>query len=219
MTGAADIFSLFSTPLGIHIVKLSWALAALVIAVLIGKALQASVVYLLSLTGVNSLSERIGLEKLLRKAEIKNPFSELAGDIAFWAFLFSSVVWIIYAFRFLRAISILRFTLHYISVNVVSAVFVFMLAVLLAFLLSQLISFIGALIYLPGYKLIARINLYVVVIFGAVAGLEKLGIPSSDIFRPDIILGFFALSGAIAFGLGCKDIAANFLANFLRGSR
>ena len=219
MTGAADIFSLFSTPLGIHIVKLAWALAALVVVVLIGKALQSAVVYLLNLTGVNSLSERIGLEKILRKAEIKNPFSELAGDVAFWAFLFSSVVWIIYAFKFLRAISILRFTLHYISVNVVSAVFVFVLAVLLAFLLSQLISFIGALIHLPGYKLIARINLYVVVIFGAVAGLEKLGIPSSDLFRPDIILGFFALAGAIAFGLGCKDIAANFLANFLRGSR
>lgn len=219
MGNAADIFSLFSTPLGVHIAKLFYALLFLIAAVLVSKAVQVAVVYILNLIDINSLSEKIGLEKILRKSEIKNPFSELAGDAAFWAVLFALVVWMIYAFQFIRAINILRFTLHYISVNVVSAAFVFILAVILAFLISGLISFIGALVYLPGYKLIARINLYVVIIFGAVAGLDKLGIPSKEIFRPDIILGFFALAGAIAFGLGCKDIAANFLANFMRGGR
>ena len=219
MPEATNIFSLCSTPLGIHIIKLFYALVVLIAAVLVSKAIQSVIIYVLNIISINSLSEKIGLEKILRKSEIKNPVSELAGDAAFWAALFSMVVWIIYAFKFVRAIGILRFTLHYMSVNVISSVFVFILSVVLAFLLSAIISFIGALVYLPGYKLIARINLYVVIIFGGVAGLDKLGIPAADIFRPDIILGFFALAGAIAFGLGCKDIAANFLANFLRGSR
>jgi len=211
------LFDLFVTPLGIHVQKLLLALLLVVVSFLFAKLAQIIVVYLLDLVNADKLSEKIQLKALLKKVELGDSFIQLAGDVVFWLALIFAGIKIIYLMQFNRALDILRIVLSYVTVNVVSAVFVLVLSVIFASILSGVILFIGGLINLPGYKLIARVNQYVVVIFGIVLGLEKLGIAASVFLaRPDIILGFFALSGAIAFGLGCKDLAENFLANFLR---
>lgn len=216
----ADILSLFSTPLGVHIQKLAFASVLLVAAFLLSKLVQTLFVALLDAIGIEAVSEKIKLKDLLKKAELGTTTSGLLGDIVFWGAFLAMTAAIIYSMQFMRGVAILRTVLSYVTVNAVNASFVLILAVILASFLSGLIVFIGGLINLPGYKLIARVLQYAVVIFGIVLGLEKLGIAASVFLdRPDIILGFFALAGAIAFGLGCKDLAENFLANFLRNSR
>lgn len=217
MAVAQKLFDLFVTPLGIHVQKLLLALLLVVVSFLFAKLAQIIVIYLLDLVNADKLSEKVQLKALLKKTELGDSFIQLAGDVVFWLALIFAGIKIIYLMQFNRALDILRIVLSYVTVNVVSAVFVLVLSVIFASILSGVILFIGGLINLPGYKLIARVNQYVVVIFGIVLGLEKLGIAASVFLaRPDIILGFFALSGAIAFGLGCKDLAENFLANFLR---
>jgi len=214
---AQKLFDLFVTPLGIHVQKLLLALLLVVVSFLFAKLAQMIVVYLLDLVNADKLSEKVQLKALLKKTELGDSFTQLAGEVVFWLALIFGGIKIIYLMQFNRALEILRIVLSYITVNVVSAIFVLVLSVVFASILSGIILFVGGLINLPGYKLIARVNQYVVVIFGIVLGLEKLGIAASVFLaRPDIILGFFALSGAIAFGLGCKDLAENFLANFLR---
>ncbi len=215
-----NIFALFVTPLGIHTQKLLLGLLLVIVSFLGAKIAQMIVVYILDLLNADVLSERIKLRDLLKKTELGDSFSKFSGEVVFWLALIFGGVKIIYLMQFNRALDILRLILSYVTVNVVSAVFVLVLSVVFASILSGIILFAGGLINLPGYKLIARVNQYVVVIFGIVMGLEKLGIAASVFLaRPDIILGFFALAGAIAFGLGCKDMAENFLANFMRNSR
>ena len=220
MVIAQKLFALFVTPLGIHTQKLLLALLLVIVSFLGAKLVQIIVVYILDLLNADKLSEKIQLRALLKKTELGDSFGQLAGDVVFWLVLIFAGVKIIFFMQFNRALEILRAVLSYVALNVVSAVFVLVLSVIFASILSGIILFVGGLINLPGYKFIARINQYVVVIFGIVMGLEKLGIATSVFLaRPDIILGFFALSGAIAFGLGCKDMAENFLANFLRNGR
>ncbi len=212
--------SFLSTSLGVHIQKLGLASLFVVIAFLLAKLVQIVVVYVLDLLNVEKLSDRIKLKGLLKKSELSANTIELLGDLSFWGVFLSLCVAVIYSMGFMRALDILREVLSYVTINAVNASFVLILSVVLASFLSGVILFIGGLINLPGYKLIARVFQYAVVIFGVVLGLDKLGISTSVFLaRPDIILGFFALAGAIAFGLGCKDLAENFLANFLRNSR
>ncbi len=214
----SGLMMLFSTPLGLHIKKMALALIIIVAIALISKLIQIAVLYICRLIRLDGFASQIKLTELLQRTELKSSATELLGDIVFWALLLLGGVALIYAMNFERAIYLLRFMLSYISTNVVSAAFVLVVSVIFASLLSGLILFVGELIFLPGYKFIARINQYVIVVFGIVVGLDKLGISTAMLTSKwDIILGFFALSGAIAFGLGCKDIAASFLANFLRG--
>lgn len=212
--------SVLSTSLGAHIQKLALASLFVVVSFLLAKLVQIVIVYILDLLNVEKLSDRIKLKGLLKKSELSASTIELLGDLSFWGVFLSLCVAVIYSMGFMRALDILREVLSYVTINAVSASFVLILSVIFASFLSGVILFIGGLINLPGYKLIARVFQYAVVIFGVVLGLDKLGISTSVFLaRPDIILGFFALAGAIAFGLGCKDLAENFLANFLRNSR
>lgn len=208
---------LLAAPMVLHIVKLLAALFLTVIAFLLAKGLQVLTVKLLEAIKYEVLADKIGLKSVLKKADIKLSPTELKGVAVFWTVLLGAGLAIIYYMQFTRAYGILRTMFYYVFINVVSAMFILCVAVLLASLLSGMILFIGELINLPGYRLIARVNQYVVVIFGIVFGLDRLGISTvAFLAKPDIILGFFALAGAIAFGLGCKDIAENFLVNFLR---
>jgi|GEM_PF-2039731 len=217
MDAGFEVLSLFTSPIGLHVSKMLAGIALLVSAVLIAKALQAALVYVLKLIKINALSDMIGLTDVIKKAGLSSSLTALCGDIFFWAVVLAGGLKIAYFLGMVKAIVLTRIVVGYLSFNVVYAVFVLVLASIAGAILSGLILFIGALIFLPGYRLIARVAQYVAVIYGIVLALEKLGI-STAVFlaRPDIILGFFALAGAIAFGLGCKDLAAGWLANFLR---
>ena len=212
-----DLAALLAAPMVIHVFKLLIALLLLVAVFLVAKALQFLTVKTLEAIKYEALAEKLGVVSLMKKAGIEGTATQLKGDGVFWAVLVAGGLFIIYSMQFARAYEILRSMSYYVFINVVSAIFILCVAVMLASLLSGIILFIGELIRLPGYRLIARVNQYVVVIFGIVFGLDRLGISTvAFLAKPDIILGFFALAGAIAFGLGCKDIAENFLVNFLR---
>ncbi len=220
MDVAAKMISLFYTPLGIHIQKLILGLILFSIGVLVAKLFQFIAEALLSLINIDKISETIQLKSLVKRADLGDNVAKFLSEIVFWLVLLFGGIKIVYLLSFNRALEILRIIVHYVSINVVSAAFILTLAVVFASFISGMILFIGGLINIPGYKLIARFFQYAVVIYGVVFSLDKLGISTETfLMKPDIILGFFALAGAIAFGLGCKDIAESFLANFLRNSR
>ena len=54
----------------------------------------------------------------------------------------------------------------------------------------------------------------VVIIFAVVAALQQLGVPFfGEVFL--IILGGISLGAALAFGLGCKDLAGRWLSSLI----
>jgi hypothetical protein len=91
------------------------------------------------------------------------------------------------------------------------------LGIFLAGLLSSVIRTVMANLEMEAARPVSRIIYYIVIIFSFLIAIGELG------FKPDwtphigIILGAPALAAAIAFGLGCKDMAADFLHNLFKG--
>ncbi len=88
----------------------------------------------------------------------------------------------------------------------------------LAVFISGLVYLVAANLGLPGAKNISRIIQYFTVIFAFLLALEHLGVgPALLIPSIGVIIGAVGLAIAIAFGLGCKDIMADFVSNLIRG--
>jgi len=101
---------------------------------------------------------------------------------------------------------------------VILAALILGIGVLLASLISGITKAVMANLGLEGAKTVSRLIYYIVIIFTFLAALSELGI-SMDVFIPQIgvIIGAVGLAAAIAFGLGCKDMAADFLHNLFKG--
>jgi hypothetical protein len=90
----------------------------------------------------------------------------------------------------------------------------------LANLIAGVVKLVCLNIGLEGGKSLARAVYYLAVIFSLLAALALLGLrPSAIVAKLDIIVGAPALAAAIAFGLGCKDMAADFLHNIFKGKQ
>jgi small-conductance mechanosensitive channel len=71
---------------------------------------------------------------------------------------------------------------------------------------------------LSNSRTLAKIAQYGVNIFGFLKALEILGISAAIIVASfSVIVGAVGLAFAIAFGLGCKDIAADFVTGLFKG--
>ena len=90
--------------------------------------------------------------------------------------------------------------------------------VFLAGLISTIVRVIMANLGLEGARTVSRVIYYIVIVFIFLAALAELGFdPNSLTPHIGVILGMPALAAAIAFGLGCKDMAADFLHNLFKG--
>jgi small-conductance mechanosensitive channel len=98
------------------------------------------------------------------------------------------------------------------------AVFVLALALFLSVVIAGLVVVIANNVGLSNAKTLAKIAQYSINTVGFLKALEILGISSAIIVASfSVIVGAVGLAFAIAFGLGCKDIAADFLAGIFKG--
>ena len=71
---------------------------------------------------------------------------------------------------------------------------------------------------LPGAKTIGKLTQYAAVVTAFLLAIEQLGIgPALLVPSIGVIIGALGLAVAIAFGLGCKDIMADFISNLIKG--
>ena len=199
-----------------YIVNIILALLLILVGLLIAKGLG----YLTSLVArgirVDQASKQIGFDDLLEKGNIKKSASDLLGDLVYWAILFIAVIGVL-GFFGLPVVYAVVDILSYMS-YVVLAALVLGIGMFLAGLISGIVRTVMGNFGLEGAKIVSRLIYYFVVIFAFLAALAQLGI-GTDLFVPQIgvIIGGVALAAAIAFGLGCKDMAADFLHNLFKG--
>jgi hypothetical protein len=199
------------------LVNLIFALVLLLISLLIAKALQIIVVYVLKALMLDKGLSAVGFTPLLTKGEIKRSPSDLLGDMVYWLAIFIAVTSIAVAYGPANSKELLNMILNY-SVSVIAAVFVLAVSVLLSVVIAGTVMVIASNVGLSNTKTLAKIAQYGVNIFGFLKALEILGISSAIIVASfSVIVGAVGLAFAIAFGLGCKDIAADFVTNLFKG--
>ena len=199
------------------LINLIISLVLLLVALLVAKGLQFIVVSVLKALMLDKGLAAIGFTQFLTKGEIKKAPSDLLGDMVYWLAVFISVTAIAMVFGPSNSKDLLNMLLTY-SVMVIAAAFIMALSVFLSVVIAGVITLIANNMGLSNTKTLAKIAQYAVNVFGFLKALEILGISSAIIVASfSVIVGAVGLAFAIAFGLGCKDIAADFVTNLFKG--
>ncbi len=198
------------------IINLISALFLLLIGLLIARLLAYLVALFFRTIQLDKGSKQIGFDAILERGAIKKRASELLGDLVYWVAAFVVVIGVLGVYG-VPVEPALAKVFGYMGVVFLAAL-ILGIGIFLANLISGIVRVVMANFGLEGARTASRIIYYIVIIFAFLAALTELGI-APDIFVPHlgVIVGAPALAAAIAFGLGCKDMAADFLHNLFKG--
>lgn len=164
---------------------------------------------------IDQLSERIELDALFEKGGITYSLSELIGVICYWLAILVSVMVAINAIGLTIAAELLNKIVLYIP-NVIAAIFILILGMFVATLLRNIVQTAANNAGLAQGKLLSKAVEVIIGIFVIMVALEQLqiGIRITEL-TVSIILGTIGLAVALAFGLGCRDIAGRTVNDFV----
>lgn len=193
--------------IGQFVVNVLLVMVILLIGWLIAKVIRSIVEKLLKSIKIDELSSRIELEGVLTKGGIKYSISELIAVVIYWLTILVTLVVAINAIGLTIAAELLNRVVFYIP-NVIAAIFILIAGMFVATLLKNIVQTIVVNSGLSEDKFFSRIVEVLVMIFAVIIALEQLNIGVHTLqLTLSIILGAFGLGLALAFGLGCKDIA------------
>lgn len=186
-----------------------------VIVILVGMFVAEGVGKLLSKTlskvYLDKASERTGLQRLLQTIGVRLPISRVLGVLVTW-FLYAVVL--IAAAEILQLDQIsefLRSVVLYIP-NVIVAVVIFVVGVIISNFVFTLVKETSANAGFSAAQMLGNLARWSILVFTLMAALVQLNV-ASDLIRI-LFTGFvlmLSLAGGIAFGLGGKDMAKDFL--------
>jgi len=208
----SEVFGKISAPIG----YLALALLILFLGWLLARGLQILVSIVFRAVQLDASSQRVGFTQVLLKGDIKRSPSDLLGDMVYW---------IVLLITFLTVAGVSGFVVPSESVEKVITLLVQIFnAVLVLGLAIYLAGFVAAVVFLIasnsgiGYaKPLSKFAQYTVIITAIIFSLGIIGVRGEWITSSiNVVIGGIALAFAIAFGLGCKDIAGDFINNLFR---
>lgn len=189
------------------------ALLILLIGWLIAEAIQRLIVRILKTIGLDKLADQTQLSAVFAKGGIKQKLSELIGVIVYWLAMLAVVMIVFNALQLTVAAQLLQSVVTFLP-NVIAAVFLLILGIFAAAFLATTVRTAASNAGIAQASAIGQLVQIVVVIFAAVAALQQLRIPFfGEVFL--IILGGISLGCAIAFGLGCKELAGRWVSELI----
>ncbi len=189
------------------------ALLILLIGWLIAKAVQGVLVNVMKTIALDKLADQTQLSTVLTKGGIKYKLSELIGVIVYWLLMLAVVMIVFNALQLTVAAELFQSVVTFLP-NVIAAVFILIVGVFAAAFLATTVRTAASNAGFAQGALMGQFVQTVVVIFVAVAALQQLKIQFfGEVFL--IILGGISLGCAIAFGLGCKDLASRWVSEIV----
>ncbi|MFH1519627.1 MAG: hypothetical protein ABIE75_03545 [Candidatus Omnitrophota bacterium] len=196
--------------LGEYLPKLGGLLLILVIGALIAVGIVALVAKLLVIIKLEKGAKKAKIPQILKKGNIGLSLSELLTEIIFFLIIIGTLI-VALEFYGLTTSGITAQILSYIP-NVIAAVFILILGIFLAILISGIIALVGGNVRIAQAQILANIAKYAIIVVAGLIALNSLGlgvILTNN--SKDIILGGLILALALSFGLGAKSKAEGFL--------
>src|SRR5215218_2948825 len=188
-----------------YIPQLIGALIILIVGYIVAKALQAVVGRVLQAVGFDRWMERGGIKQFFDRAETNQTPASILGTLVFWFVFIIAITMAADALGIPQVSVVLAQLIAYIP-NIIAAILILILAALLANFISGIVR--GA----TGSDILASIAQYAIIVYAVFAALTQLGIAvqlTANTFL--IVLGAVALAGAIAFGIGGREVAQDIL--------
>ncbi len=194
--------------IGQFIVNVLLVIVILIIGWIIAKIIRTLVTRILRVVKLDQLSERIDLDNILTKGGIAYSLSELIGIVCYWLTLLITLAVAINAIGLTVAADLLNRIVLYVP-NIIAAVFILILGMFVATLLSNIVRTAANNAGVAQSKILGKVTEIVVIVFTIAITLEQLGIAAKIIeLIISIVLASLGLAVALAFGLGCRDLAA-----------
>src|SRR3989338_932519 len=188
----------------------------LVVGWMIAKIIKNLVVRVLDVLQIDSYAERVGVDKILGKGGIKFSVAELIGVLSYWVVMLISLVIAISVLNInQQATGLLNTIVLYIP-RVISAIFILILGMFFASFVNTAVQTAAANAGIEQSNLLGRLAQTLIIIFTINSTLKQIQIDISAIENSVlIILSSAGLALALAFGLGCKEIAGKLTQEFL----
>lgn len=204
------------TQIGLFVSNLLLVLFLLLVGWLISKFIvKVGVTKLLKMLKVDDVAGRLELDQILSKGGINNTLSELIGEICYWVSVLITFVVTLNAVGLSVAADLLQRIVLYIP-NIVSAIFILIVGMFASVILRGTIKTSASNMGINHVNFLSKLAEVVVMVFAVAIALEQLQIGARIVeLTISILLASFGLGFALAFGLGCKDIVAKSVGNFL----
>lgn len=201
--------------IGQFLVNVLLVVVILIIGWVISNLIKTLVSKVLKVIQLDELSKRIELDNLLSKGGIKYTLSELLGIICYWLTLLITFVVAINSIGLTVAADLLNRIILYVP-NIIAAIFILILGMFVAKLLSNIVKTAAGNAGISQANLLSKFVEMVTIIFAIIITLEQLNIGYKIIeLVISILLASMGLGLALAFGLGCKDIAGKIISEFI----
>lgn len=189
--------------IGAMIILIVGWIVAKMIRLLVDKALKAA--------QFDKLANKSGISGVLRKGGMNVTAREVFANLVYWLIIIMVLVMVVNALGLPKASDVLASLFAYVP-QVIAALFILVVAMFLASFVSGIVRIAAANANLPKPDLLAGISRWAIIIFASTVALTQLGIaPLLVTATFNIILGGIVLALALAFGLGGKESAANYL--------
>ena len=185
------------------------ALVILLVGGLIAKGIEQVIVKALKMLTLDKIADQIQLSAILTKGGIRRKLSELIGAIVYWIVMLAFVMTALNALNLLVAAELFQQVVEFLP-NVIASLFILIVGVFASAFLATTVRTAASNSGIVQAQLLGQATQTIVVIFAAVAALQQLHIQFvGEVFL--IILGGISLGSAIAFGLGCKELAGRWV--------
>ena len=192
--------------------KLVLAIVFFIIGWILGSLIAKAFEQVCNALKIDKLFQSIGADNLFRKAGMNLNSGYFIGQVVRW---FIVIVFLLPSLNLVGLSDIAVFlkdgVLPYLP-KVIIAVFILVIAAVVSEAVSRTIRAGAKTVDLSSANLLATVSKYAIWIFAFVIALGQLGVAEyymSVLFTGIIVM--LALGGALAFGLGGKDVAARFL--------
>jgi hypothetical protein len=166
---------------------------------------------LLRVVGVDRLCNRLGMNAALVRGGVKSDPSHLAGRAAYWVVLLFAVMGGLGALNLEPVNQFARSLLAYLP-HLFTAALILVVGYLLSNFVSQAVLIAAVNAGLPPARLVAAFSRWGVQLIAVAMALEQLGIARNTVAVGfGIAVGGMVLALALAFGLGAKDLAREFM--------
>lgn len=201
--------------IGQFLINVLLVLIILIIGWLISKLIKTVVTRVLRASRVDALSEWIELDDILAKGGISYSLSELLGVVCYWLSILVTFVVAINAIGLTIAADLLNTVILYIP-NIIAAVFILVLGMFVSTLLKNIVRTAAINAGITQVNLLSKIIEVIVIVLAVAIALEQLKIGAEIIkLTVTVVLGSLGLAIALAFGLGCKEIAGRSIADLI----
>ena len=207
MSSLAVAMAMFAS----FIPKLIGALLILLVGWIIATVVYNLVVRGLRMLRFNQIADRAEIDTFLANAGVQMDPAMVVGKLAYWFLMLIFVGAAFNAFGLPQVTDVVNRILAFIP-NVVVAVVVMLLGALAANFVGNLVRGASGTAHLGNPNLISNLARAAVLVFASLIALDQLNI------APTIIntlwmafVGMFAVAGALAFGLGGRDVARRML--------